>query len=101
MSQNSEQTLDSSGSGSNSIEGPGISTCGRNGNSTCYVTGSKCLGTLEIVKEFNKLYEGKMKEIDEKGGGDCVKVCCCGHNLTFWSLFGCGLRSVQEAIFVN
>lgn len=39
------------------------------GNSLCGETNS-----LEIMKEFNKLYEGRMQQVDSIAGGDCLQV---------------------------
>lgn len=30
--------------------------------------------TLDIIKEFNRLYESKMREIDSEAGGDNLQV---------------------------
>lgn len=38
--------------------------------------GRRCGETrnLQIIQEFRRLYEDKMKQIDDAAGGDCIQV---------------------------
>lgn len=59
---------------------------GRNGCQAVMVNGKKCgeRQTLQICREFNNMYQKKMKEIDEIAGGDCCEVSNSGVSIKFF-----------------
>lgn len=54
------------------------STCPRSKSQGCPVpVGNTICGetnSLEIMKQFNRLYEERMEQVDSEAGGDCLQV---------------------------
>lgn len=66
--------------------GSGTGKCFGPDGCPAVANGRRCGETrnLQIIQEFKRLYETKMKQIDDAAGGDCVQVsgmriCGCGY----------------------
>lgn len=55
--------------------------------------------TLRICRQFNEMYEAKMREIDAVGGGDCAEVTWSPRRGSFADVLTANTILIERALF--